>query len=71
MLATLARLLSRDLWGVFLVTPATLLRWLVAEHRDLDVFLVWRRAEPQEVKEPADEQEGERAAHGDDLGRPA
>ena len=43
---------------------------LVAEHRDLDVFLVWRRAEPQEVKEPADEQEGERAAHGDDLGRP-
>jgi hypothetical protein len=42
----------------------------VAEHRDLDVFLVWRRAEPQEVKEPADEQEGERAARGDDLGRP-
>jgi hypothetical protein len=30
-LATLARLLSRDRWGVFLVTPATLLRW----HRDL------------------------------------
>ena len=30
-LATLARLLSRDLWGVFLVTPATLLRW----HRGL------------------------------------
>jgi hypothetical protein len=30
-LATLARLLSRDLWGIFLVTPATLLRW----HRDL------------------------------------
>jgi hypothetical protein len=30
-LATLARLLSRDRWGVFLVAPATLLRW----HRDL------------------------------------
>src|ERR1019366_7416180 len=30
-LATLARFLSRDRWGVFLVTPATLLRW----HRDL------------------------------------
>jgi transposase InsO family protein len=29
-LATLARFLSRDRWGVFLVTPATLLRW----HRD-------------------------------------
>ena len=30
-LATLPRFLSRDRWGVFLVTPATLLRW----HRDL------------------------------------
>jgi hypothetical protein len=30
-LATLARLLSRERWGVFLVTPATLLLW----HRDL------------------------------------
>jgi hypothetical protein len=30
-LATLARLLSRDRWGTFLVTPATLMRW----HRDL------------------------------------
>src|ERR1039458_10182157 len=30
-LATLAKLLSRDRWGVFLVTPSTLLRW----HRDL------------------------------------
>ena len=29
--ATPARLLSRERWGVFLVTPATLLRW----HRDL------------------------------------
>ena len=30
-LATLARFLNRDRWGVFRVTPATLLRW----HRDL------------------------------------
>jgi putative transposase len=30
-LATLARLLSRERWAVFLVRPATLLRW----HRDL------------------------------------
>jgi hypothetical protein len=30
-LASLARLLSRERWGVLLVTPATLLRW----HRDL------------------------------------
>jgi hypothetical protein len=30
-LATLARLLSRERWSVFHVTPATLLRW----HRDL------------------------------------
>jgi transposase InsO family protein len=35
-LATLARLLSRERWGTFLVTPATLLRW----HRDL-VFRSW------------------------------
>jgi hypothetical protein len=30
-LATLAKLLSRDRWRVFLVTQATLLRW----HREL------------------------------------
>jgi hypothetical protein len=30
-LATLARLLSRDRWPIFLVTPSTLLRW----HREL------------------------------------
>src|SRR5450755_142953 len=36
LLGSLARLLSRDRWGIFLVTPATLLRWhreLVARHR--------------------------------------
>ncbi len=43
----------------------------MSEHGDLDVFLVGLRAEAQEVKEPADKQEGDRAAHGDDLGRPA
>jgi transposase InsO family protein len=35
LLATLSRLLSRERWGAFLVTPATLLRWhreLVARH---------------------------------------
>src|SRR5450755_4106386 len=31
LLASLARLLSRQRWGIFLVTPATLLRW----HREL------------------------------------
>jgi putative transposase len=31
MLATLAKLMSRERWAVFLVTPATLLRW----HREL------------------------------------
>jgi len=30
-LASLARLLSRKRWGIFLVTPATLMRW----HREL------------------------------------
>ena len=30
-LATLARLLSRERWAAFLVTPATLVRW----HREL------------------------------------
>ena len=35
-LATLARLVSRDRWGGFLVTPATLMRW----HRD-PVALSW------------------------------
>ena len=34
LLATLARLLSRERWAAFLVTPATLLRW----HREL---LAW------------------------------
>jgi hypothetical protein len=43
----------------------------VAEHGDLDVLLVWRRREPKEVKEPANEQEGDRTAHAEDLGRSA
>jgi len=44
---------------------------LVTEHRDLDVLLVRRRTEPEEVKEPADEQEGDRTAHAEDLCRAA
>jgi hypothetical protein len=43
----------------------------VTEHGDLDVFLVRRRAEPEEVKEPADEQEGDRTTHAGDLARSA
>jgi hypothetical protein len=39
---------------------------LVAEHGDLDVFLVRRRAKLEEVQEPANKQERDRAAHGDD-----
>jgi hypothetical protein len=30
-LATLARLLSREHWGIFLVTPATLVRWRLSK----------------------------------------
>ena len=40
----------------------------MSEHGELDVLLIGGRAEPQQVKEPADEQERERAAHADDLG---
>jgi hypothetical protein len=41
----------------------------VAQHGDLDVLLVRCRAEPEEVKEPADEQKRDRATHVGDLGR--
>jgi putative transposase len=44
-LAMLAKLLSRDRWGVFLVTPATLLRW----HRDI-VARSWDLPEPRPVR---------------------
>jgi len=43
----------------------------VTEHGDLDVLLIGRRAEPKKVKEPADEQERNRAAHPADLASPA
>jgi hypothetical protein len=43
---------------------------LVTEQGDLGALLVGRRAEPQDVKEPADEQEGHRTAHAEELGRP-
>jgi hypothetical protein len=37
-----------------------------AEHGDLDVLLVGRRANPEEVQEPANQQERQGAAHADD-----
>ena len=43
-LATLARLLPRERWATFLVTPATLLRW----HREL-VRRYWRFPRPDKV----------------------
>ena len=44
-------------------------RQLVPEHGDLDVLLVGCRAEPEEVQEPANEQERDRASHVDNRGR--
>src|SRR2546430_11774135 len=44
-LAVLAKLLSRDRWAVFLVTPATLLRW----HRGL---IVRRWTYPKKGRDP-------------------
>jgi hypothetical protein len=41
------------------------------EHCDLDVFFAGREPESGEVKESADEQEGDPAAHGEDLDSPA
>ena len=43
-LATLARLLPRERWATFLVTPATLLRW----HREL-VRRHWRFPRPEKI----------------------
>lgn len=43
-LATLARLLPRERWATFLVTPATLMRW----HRDL-VRRYWTFPHPEKV----------------------
>jgi hypothetical protein len=41
----------------------------VAEHGDLDVLLVGRRPEPEQVEQAADEQEGDLTGHPDDPGR--
>ena len=41
---------------------ATWHRQLVTEQGDLDILLVGRRLEPNQVKQPANEQEGDRAA---------
>src|SRR2546423_6847753 len=45
LLAALAKLLPRERWAVFLVTPATLLRW----HREL---IVRRWTYPKKGREP-------------------
>ena len=39
----------------------------MAEHSDLDVLVVWRRAEPEKVEEPANQQERDRAAHAGEI----
>jgi transposase InsO family protein len=51
-LASLARLLNRERWGIFLVTPATLLRW----HRDL-VARSWTYAHRNRAAPNAPDQE--------------
>jgi hypothetical protein len=38
----------------------------VAEHGDLHVLLVGRRAEPKETQDPPNEQQSKPAAHADD-----
>jgi hypothetical protein len=48
------------------VTSNLATEWVVAEHGDLHVLLVGCRAKPEEVKEPADEQERDGAAHAGD-----
>jgi hypothetical protein len=40
----------------------------VAEHGDLDVLFVRRRAEPEKVQQASDDQEGDLTGHPDDPG---
>ena len=51
LLATLARLLSRERWAAFLVTPATLLRW----HREL-VARSWTYPQPGKAANALDDE---------------
>jgi hypothetical protein len=41
----------------------------MAQDGDLDILFVERWSEPEQVKEPADKQEGDRTHHLGDLGR--
>src|ERR1019366_9375770 len=43
-------------------------RELVTKDRDLDVLLIWRRSDPNEVEQLSNEKEGHRTAHADDPG---
>ncbi len=43
-------------------------RELVTKDRDLDVLLIWRRSDPNEVEQLSTEKEGHRTAHADDPG---
>jgi hypothetical protein len=43
-------------------------RELVTKDRDLDVLLIWRRSDPNEVEQLSNEKEGHRTARADDPG---
>src|ERR1017187_7371656 len=43
-------------------------RELVTKDRDLDVLVIWRRSDPNEVEQLSNEKEGHRTAHADDPG---
>src|ERR1039458_8808930 len=43
-------------------------RELVTKDRDLDVLLIWRRSDPNEVEQLSNEKEGHLTAHADDPG---
>jgi hypothetical protein len=47
---------------------ATEHRELVTKDRDLDVLLIWRRSDPNEVEQLSNEKQGHRTAHADDPG---
>ena len=47
---------------------ATEYRELVTKDRDLDVLVIWRRSDPNEVEQLSNEKEGHLTAHADDPG---